>query len=160
MSKQSIRATWRALADIYSARSLLFDQVFAGSSYRMLGADLLPGMINSKRGRRAAAVLKDAPDNTLGALAQMADVNIQRTGDLFKAVAVCYITLPLAIAAFLSDAAPEQVRAMLESSSRGVFLLVGMLALGPIAYFISHWRAKQIGWAIALRRAGVLDEAL
>lgn len=159
MSEQSIRATWRALVSIYSARSLLFDQVFAGSSYRMLGADLLPGMIDSKRGRRAAAAMKDASDETMATLAQMAEVNIQRTGDLFKAVGVCYITLPLAIAAFLSDAAPEQIRTLLEGSSRGVFILVGMLALGPIAYFISHWRAKQIGWAIALKRAGALTAA-
>lgn len=151
-----LRDTWRALAKIYSAWSLPLDQVLAGSSYRMLGADFLTSVLDSERAIRVADALKNATPEELSALAQMAEVNIQRTGDVFKAVAICYITLPFAAAAFLSDAAPDQLRLVVQNATQGVFIVIGMLTLAPIAYFIGHWRAKQIGWAIALYRSGAL----
>lgn len=86
----------------------------------------------------------------------MARLNVERTGDAFKAVAVCYVTIPLALAALLSDAAPDQARLFLERAGSDILVLLAWLLLAPTIYFISHWRAKQMAWSIELYRAGAL----
>ncbi len=153
---EDLRVRWNALAKQFRVLTLPLDLVFSANSYKLVGPNLLPGILDGKRAAAAAAAMAGATPEALAALAEMARVNIERTGDVFKAVAVSYVTLPLAFLALLSDAAPERVRRAAEEADTGVFVLLAWVALAPIAYFLSHWRAKQIGWTIDLYRAGAL----
>ncbi len=150
------RTRWRALTKHFRVITAPFDAFFHPSSYRLMGADLLPGLLDGKRPREIARVLSGAAPDTLETLAAMARLNVERTGDAFKAVAVCYVTIPLALAALLSDAAPDQARLFLERAGSDLLIILAWLLLAPAIYFISHWRAKQIAWSIELYRARAL----
>jgi hypothetical protein len=151
-----LRTRWRALAKVYSAWTLPLDLFLAPSSYRMFGANLLPSIMDGKRARQTSRALEGASPEMLDKLTQLAEINASRTGESFKVVALCYVTLPLALAAFFSDAAPDQMRLVLEAAIEDIFIIIGLLVLGPIVFFISHWRAKQMAWALALHRVGAL----
>ena len=66
------------------------------------------------------------------------------------------MSIPLALAALLTDAAPEALQVMVNEHAPSIVLfLVGSLVF-PILYFCGAWRAKQIAWVIDLFRAGAL----
>jgi len=153
---QEARTLWRTLNTHFRVITAPLDAFVHPSSYRLMGADLLPGLLDGKRPREIVRVLSGATPEVLDALAAMARLNVERTGDAFKAVAVCYVTIPLALAALLSDAAPDQVRRFLEHAGSDILIILAWLLLAPAVYFISHWRAKQIAWSIELYRCGAL----
>jgi len=150
------RTLWRALNKHFRVITAPLDAVIHPSSYRLVGADLMPGLLDGKRPREIARVLSGATLEMLDTLTAMARLNVERTGDAFKAVAVCYVTIPLAFAALLSDAAPDQVRLFLERAGSDIFIVLAWLLLAPGGDFFTHWRAKQIAWSIELYRAGAL----
>lgn len=150
------RTLWRELNKHFRVITAPLDAVIHPSSYRLVGADLMPGLLDGKRPREIARVLSGATLEMLDTLTAMARLNVERTGDAFKAVAVCYVTIPLAFAALLSEAAPDQARLFLERAGSDIFIVLAWLLLAPAIYFISHWRAKQIAWSIELYRAGAL----
>lgn len=151
-----LQARWRAVSRHFRAWTLLIDLFFDPGSYAMWGADLITSVLRSKRSRAAAGDLEGASPETLSALAEMARVNVGRTGDLFRNVAVCYISLPIALLALLSDAAPDQLRQALTAVAPVLGNIIVALVVSPIIYWLGHWRAKQIGWTIDLVRVGAL----
>jgi hypothetical protein len=155
MNGGSVQSQWRALTKLFPVWMMPLDFFFNASTYRFWGADLISSMQADWRVRRAAAVLSQQPQ-MLETLAQLADINVARTNDAFKAVALAYVTLPLALAALVSDAAPEAARAALTEHLPWLWPLIAALALTPLLYFCGHWRAKQIAWSIALFRAGAV----
>jgi hypothetical protein len=155
-----LQARWRAVAKNFRAWTLPIDLFFDPTSYRLWGADLLPGVMTGRRARDAAAALEGASAETLESLAAMAEVNARRSGDVFRSVAIMYISLPLGLAAMLSDAAPDQTRAFITEHTTGIGNIVFALAISPIVYWLGHWRAKQIAWTIALYRSGAVTPAV
>jgi hypothetical protein len=135
---------------------LPFDMILSPTSWRMFGVDLITSIAHDPRARRTSARLEGVADDTVAALAEMAKLNAARAADLFRAVAVCYITLPIALAAFLSEAAPDMTRTFVAEHFDTLVRLVFCLVLTPIIYFFGMWRAKQLSWAIDLHRAGGL----
>ena len=86
----------------------------------------------------------------------MAKVNESRSNDIFRAVFLGYVSVPIALGALLSDAAPEVLSEMIRDYATSiVMLLIGTLVF-PIVYFCGNWRAKQIAWVIELYRAGAI----
>jgi hypothetical protein len=153
---QELQRLWKSLVKLFPTWSLPLDWFFSPTSWRMLGVDLMTSIAQNPRSRRVAARLDGVSEETVATLSQMAKLNAVRATDLFRAVAVCYITLPIALAAFLSDAAPEMTRAYLAENFETIARLVVALVVTPIIYFLGMWRAKQLAWAIDLHRAGGL----
>jgi hypothetical protein len=148
---------WRRVVKIFPAWLLPFDMLFDPSTYRLIGgADFTNAVVKNSKARKAASALAEASPEALDTLAQIARVNTARTGDVFKAVAICYISLPLGLAALLSDAAPTETRAYVFENAWSIAQAVFALVVTPIWYFLGHWRAKQIAWTIELYRAGVI----
>jgi ABC-type thiamin/hydroxymethylpyrimidine transport system permease subunit len=136
------------------------DSWFDPSLYRMLfGSDYLVGVFRNSRSRKAAALLQGLSPEALDQLSQLARINAVRTGFFFKAVAVCYISLPLGFAALVSEVAPDAVRSYVIANADRIARVVIALILGPTLYFCAHWRAKQISWTIDVFRAGALAPA-
>jgi hypothetical protein len=151
---EEVQRLWKSLVTLFPSWSLPLDWFLSGSSYRMVGADLISGQQHDKRVRRASARLQGVPDDMIESLAQMARLNADRAANMFRTVAVCYITLPIALGAFLSDAAPDVMSAFLSENLGSIGPIIFALVVTPILYFLGMWRAKQIGWAIDLHRAG------
>ena len=97
--------------------------------------------------------LGETPVEMLAPLAAMAELNARRTQDAFKAVAVAYISVPIALAALVSEAAPDVMRTTILTNLDGIAPIVAAFLLTPIVYFCGHWRAKQIAWIGAIELA-------
>jgi len=151
-----IQQRWKGVAKHFPLWRFAIDMFFDVNAWRLIGADITTMMVESKHTRRAVQTLDGASPEALDALAILARVNEQRSSDIFKAVFLSYVSLPLAMAAMLSDAAPEALNAFVtEYMTAMAILLIGSLVF-PIIYFCGNWRAKQIAWTIDLYRAGAV----
>lgn len=129
------------------------DAVFNPSGYRLIGSNLVYAAIASKRFRRAAALLADADQALLEDLARLARVNVSRATTTFNAVAILYVSIPITLAALVSEMAPQETRAFMLAHSDDIVRWVALLALTPAVYFCGLWRARQILWAVELIQA-------
>lgn len=149
-----VHQLWKGLVRLFPVWSLPLDWVFSLSSWHMIGADMIRGQLRDPRVRRAANLLKDAPESAIESLGLLARLNEERTTSVFRVIAVCYVTLPIALAALLTEAAPDVMSAYVEANLDTIGLLLFALVATPIIYFLGMWRAKQMVWAIDLHRAG------
>jgi len=156
VDQADLQQRWRTLVRHYPVWRMFFDLTFDPASYRLIGADLVSFVVRSKRARRAARALDGASPDLLNALSGMANVNERRATDIFRAVFLAYVSVPIALAAMLSDASPELLRGMLTDMTPGFIVFLAGTVIFPILYFCGSWRAKQIGWVIELYRAGAL----
>ena len=152
-----LQSRWRALVRRYPVWRMPIDLLFDPASYRLFGSDLTGVMMRNRNGRLAARALAGASPETLEALSSIAEVNISRTSEFFRAVLFTYISLPLGFAALLSDAAPDTMRRILADQSPSIVVFLIGAVVFPIAFFCGAWRAKQIGWVLQLYRAGAIE---
>ena len=146
---------WRTVARHFPGWTFAFDVFFNPGTYRFLGSDLLGAMKVDPRVKRAFTALDNAPPHLLQSLETMAHINVRRADDAFKAVALTYITIPIALGALVSEAAPDVTRAIILGNLNTIAPLVVALVLTPVTYFCGAWRAKQIAWTIELYRANL-----
>lgn len=153
---EELHQRWRSLVRHYPVWRMLIDLLFDVQSWRLVGADLVSLVVQSKRARSAARAMEGASPEVLAALGGMAYVNEKRATDVFRAVFLGYVSVPIALAALISDAAPDALRAFITDLTPSLIIfLVGAL-LFPIVYFCGSWRAKQIAWIVELYRSGAL----
>lgn len=157
MEASELRETWRKIVRLYPSWTAPIDLVISPSSWRLIGVDLLRGPFKDRRVREIAAILAPLDEDALNRLARVAGVNLQRTSAVFNAVAIAYVSLPVALAALLSDVAPDMLRSAVEANLRILVTMAVTMLLGPLAYFCAMWRARQIVWAIELNRVGAID---
>ena len=150
---EELQRLWKSLVKIFPSWSLPIDWFFSPSSYRMLGVDMIASQLRDPRVRRASGQLQGAAPDMLQSLADIARLNEERATSLFRVVAVCYITVPIALGALLSDAAPNETKAYVLENLDSIGFWVFAAVVTPIIYFFGMWRAKQIVWAIELHRA-------
>jgi hypothetical protein len=153
---EELQARWRTVAKHFSSWTMPLDLFFDPGSYTLWGENVLNGLFMGKRSRAAAGDLAGASEEELLALSEMAKINVSRSGDVFRGVAVCYITLPIALFALASDAAPGQLGPVVAELAPALGSVIIALIISPIIYWIGHWRAKQISWTIDLYRTGAL----
>jgi hypothetical protein len=151
-----LQRRWRGVTRYYPTWRMLLDLAFDPASWRLVGNDLVSLVVQSKTARKAARALDGASPEMLGALAGMSNVNERRATDIFRAVFLGYVSVPIALAAMLSDASSDLLRGLIsEMTPALVIFSIGTLVF-PIIYFCGSWRAKQIGWVVELYRAGAL----
>jgi|CXWL01.1.fsa_nt_gi hypothetical protein len=149
---------WRSIVRLFPAWSLGFDFIFSPATYRLLGTDLTaPSIARDRRVRNIAGLLDNASADICARLVQLARINADRTEAFFKASAVTYVSLPIALAALISDVAPSEVHDLLNDWLPYIAIVLFGLIVGPLYYFAGMWRAKQILWAIELHAAGAVD---
>jgi hypothetical protein len=157
MTPAEINALWGRLTRIYPAWSLPIDMFISPSTWRLLGSNLAPSVVRDGKARRLAAILSSASPEAAEKMTDMARLNVWRTSDIFRLVAVGYVSMPIAIAALLSEAAPDFLRELLAANIGAIVSWVIILTITPIVYFCSMWRAKQIQWAIEYYKAGAIE---
>ena len=151
-----VQRRWRGVARHFPLWRFGIDLFFDVDSWRMIGADITSMMLQNKNVRRAAGAMDGASAETLEALAGVAKVNEARSNDIFRAIFLGYVSVPIAFAALLSDAAPEALNSFVTEYSGGIVMMVIGGVLFPVLYFCGNWRAKQIAWTVELYRGGAL----
>lgn len=159
MRSGELQQMWRAIVRRYPSWTAPIDLMISPSSWRLIGVDLLRGPFRERRAHEVAALLAPLDEAALDRLGRIAEVNHQRAAAVFKAVAVSYVSLPIAVTALLSDVAPDILRSAVEANLRPLVGLLIAAALGPLVYFCAMWRARQIVWVIELCRAGSIEPA-
>lgn len=152
-----LNAVWRDIARLFPAWSLPIDLFFSPSTWRLLGADLLPSIVKNRRARRAVARLEGVSAHELDALIEMARINVGRASDMFRTVAVLYISVPIALGALVSDTAPELVRDQLRYNLSDILYWLAVATITPAVYFCGMWRAKQLHWTLELHKTGAIE---
>jgi len=156
VDQEELQRRWRGIVRHYPTWRMLIDLTFDPASWRLIGSDLVSLVIESKAARKAARALDGASAEMLNAISGMAGVNERRATDIFRAVFLGYVSVPIALAAMLSDAAPDTLRALMTDVTPALVIFLAGTVLFPILYFCGSWRAKQIGWVVELYRAGAL----
>jgi hypothetical protein len=151
-----VQQRWKGVAKQYPLWRFVFDLFFDVNSWRMIGADITTMVIQSKNAQRAVAALQGASAETIEALVGVAKVNESRSNDLFRAVFLGYVSVPIALGALLSDAAPDMLSEIIRDYATAIVTLLIGTVVFPIVYFCGNWRAKQISWVIDLYRAGAI----
>jgi hypothetical protein len=157
VDQRELQQRWRTLVRHYPVWRLFFDLTFDPHSWRLIGADLVSMVVENKHARKAARALDGASPDMLDAISGMAHVNERRATDIFRAVFLGYVSVPITLAAMLSDASPDLLRAMITDMTPGFVIFLAGTIIFPILYFCGSWRAKQIGWVVDLYRAGALE---
>ena len=151
-----VQRRFKAVAKRFPVWRMGADMFFDANSWRLIGADITSLVVRSKNVRLATEAMADASPETLEAISAMARINEQRSSDIFRAVFLGYVSVPVAMAALLSDAAPDFLGAFIREYSVAIaIVLIGALIF-PLVYFCGNWRAKQISWVIELYRAGAI----
>jgi hypothetical protein len=158
MNGAELRVVWRSLVRIYPEWTIVLDFFFNPSTYRLWGVDLLRGPLLDSKSRKVAAALSRLSASDADAIAKLAAINVQRASNLATAMGVAYISLPLALGALASDLATDTTRAYVAANIEVIAVIIGGLALGPLSYFFSMWRARQLLWTVELAMAGALTE--
>ena len=156
MTGEELQATWRSLIRIFPVWSMPAEVLFSRTTWRFIGADLLAGPFGDRKSQKVADTVGPLRAETVVALKTLAEVNVRRTTAAFSAVAVAYVSLPVAIGALLSEIAPEVMRDLVFSSGSVVIAVLVALAFGPLSYFGSMWRARQLEWTLELVSAGAM----
>lgn len=142
-------ALWDRLKRIFPTWSVLPEAFYTPGAWGYVGVDFVSGFRKNPSTLKTFDLLKDVDDARFDALSALANLNTRRQEQLLRAVVIGYLTLPLTITALAADLAGDSVMGLLRDHTTIAIQIAAMITLGPLGYFLSHWRSRQI--------VGVLD---
>lgn len=140
---------WRRLIRLFPAWSLLPSSLYTPGAWGYMGVDFVSGFRKNPSTIKAFELFEGVDDATFDAVSALASLNARRQDQMLRAVIVGYLTVPLSIMALLAELAGASVMSFIRDHLRDLIPVVVALTLGPVAYFMSNWRSRQI--------MGVLD---
>lgn len=142
-------ALWDRLKRIFPTWSVLPEAFYTPGAWGYVGVDFVSGFRKNPSTLKTFALLEDVDDACFDALSALANLNARRQEQLLRAVVIGYLTLPLTVTALAADLAGDSVMGLLRDHTTIAIQIAAMITLGPLGYFLSHWRSRQI--------VGVLD---
>ena len=143
---------WRALAKTFRFRSLLWRLIRSPSGWGYYGVDVVSTLRTMPSGRRALAMLREAPDLQLERLARLAELNARRNEAHWRMAALFYITVPGSLFLAGLQGAPEATREMVRDLGPYVTVAILGVMLQMLYYFATQWRARQVEAVVELAR--------
>jgi hypothetical protein len=147
--RADVWALWDELKRLFPTWSLLPEAFYTPGAWGYVGVDFVSGFRKNPSTLKTFNLLRDVDDARFDALSALANLNARRQDQLLRAVAIGYLTLPLTITALAADLAGDSVMGLLREHTTAAIQIGATIALGPLGYFLSHWRSRQI--------VGVLD---
>ncbi|MDR7117570.1 hypothetical protein [Caulobacter sp. BE254] len=147
--RADVWALWDKLKRLFPTWSLLPEAFYTPGAWGYVGVDFVSGFRKNASTLKTFDLLKDVDDARFDALSALANLNARRQEQLLRAVVVGYLTLPLTITALAADLAGDSVMGLLREHTTAAIQIGATITLGPLGYFLSHWRSRQI--------VGVLD---
>ncbi|MGV9007528.1 MAG: hypothetical protein ACOH1H_12420 [Brevundimonas sp.] len=140
---------WTQLKRLFPTWSLIPSSLYTPGAWGYVGVDFVSGFRQNPSTIRTFALLETVDDATFEALCALADLNARRQEQMFRAVVVGYLTIPVSVLAMVAELAGDSMMAIARTHTEVVIQLGIVLTLGPLGYAMSHWRSRQI--------VGVLD---
>ena len=140
---------WRQLKRLFPAWSLIPSSFHTPGAWGYLGVDFVSGFRRNRSTIQAFDLLEGVDEALFDAVSALASLNARRQEQMLRAVIIGYLTVPLSIMALLAELAGDSVMSFIRAHLDTVIPAVAGLTMGPVSYFMSHWRSRQI--------IGVLD---
>jgi hypothetical protein len=135
---------WRQVKRRFPVWSLLPLSLATPGAYGYMGVDVVSGLRRNPSTKAVFALFHERADAELEAVTALAALNGKRQRQIFTAVAVSYITIPLTLIATLAEIAPAGLEALIRANMRLGLEVSGMATVLALFYFSSLWRARQI----------------
>ncbi len=140
---------WTELQALFPAWSLIPSSFYTPGAWGYWGVDFISGFRRNPSTIAAFEILQGADDATYDAVAALAALNARRQEQMFRAVVIGYLTVPVSILALLAEFAGDSVMSFARAHADLIIPIVFGSAAAPLSYGMSHWRSRQI--------LGVLD---
>ncbi|HZV84539.1 MAG TPA: hypothetical protein VFF48_06080 [Brevundimonas sp.] len=137
-------ALWRGLKSYFPTWSLLPSTFVTPGAWGYLGNDFISGFRRNKSTYQAFALLDGVPNADFDALSALANLNARRQDQMLRAVVIAYLTVPLSAVAVVAEVAGGSLMSFVRDQPDVAIQIGVALAAGPLAYFMSHWRSRQI----------------
>lgn len=140
---------WAQLKAQFPAWSLIPSSFYTPGAWGYVGVDFISGFRRNPSTITAFKILEGADDATFDAVSALAALNARRQDQMFRAVVIGYLTVPISVLALLAELAGGSVMSFAREHADLIIPLIAAAAGAPLSYAMSHWRSRQI--------LGVLD---
>ena len=140
---------WGALKARFPAWSLIPSSFYTPGAFGYLGVDFISGFRRNPSTIAAFEILDGADEATFDAVSALAALNARRQDQMFRAVVIGYLTVPISVLALLAELAGDSMISFARQYADLIIPLAVGFAAAPLSYGMSSWRSRQI--------LGVLD---
>ncbi len=140
---------WVELKSHFPAWSLLPSSFYTPGAWGYVGVDFISGFRRNPSTLAAFRILEGVDDATFDAVSALASLNARRQDQMFRAVVIGYLTVPVTILAVVAELAGDSVVSFARQHAGLIIPMITGSAAAPLSYGMSHWRSRQI--------LGVLD---
>ena len=135
---------WRRLKRLFPTWSLVPESFYTPGGYTAVGLDFVGGLRANRSTAKAFEVLDGVSDAEFDAVAALAALNARRQEQILRAVVVAYLTIPVSILAIIAEVAGDSLVAVVRANLRQTIQFAFAAATGPLMYYLSHWRSRQL----------------
>ncbi|HVK42427.1 MAG TPA: hypothetical protein VM471_08115 [Phenylobacterium sp.] len=139
-----IWALWDRLKRYFPTWSLLPSSFYTPGAWGYMGVDFISGFRRNRSTRQAFELLAGVDDQTFDAVSALANVNARRQDQMLRAVIIAYLTIPVSIIAVLAEVAGDSLVSFVRGNLELAIQFGAGVTLAPLAYYLSHWRSRQI----------------
>lgn len=151
-------ALWDAIRHDFSVARAPWEALTSSTSWGYMGNDFVSGLRRDRPTMRTFTRLDAAPEH-YGAVRALAELNVRRHEQMFHALVLFYVTVPLTIVLAMGEVIPEAVAQHLRDNMPYVIAGAAPLVFGVISYMIGLWRARQMVAVMTLWRLERDDRA-
>lgn len=144
-------ALWDAIRRDFSVARAPLEALTSSTSWGYVGNDFVSGLRRDRPTVRTFERLDAAPEHYEPVRA-LADLNVRRHEQMFQALVLFYVTVPLTIVLAMGEVVPEAVVKHLRDNMTYVIAGAAPLVFGVISYMVGLWRARQMVAAMTLWR--------
>lgn len=109
-----------------------------------MGVDFISGFRRNRSTGQAFELLAGVDDRTFDAVSALANLNARRQDQMLRAVIIAYLTIPVSIIAILAEVAGDSLLSFVRENWETSIQFGVAVTFGPLAYYLSHWRSRQI----------------
>ena len=143
---------WTALKGHFPAWSLIPSSFYTPGAYGYLGVDFLTGFRRNPSTLAAFDLLEGADAATFDAVSALAALNTRRQEQMFRAVVIAYLTVPISILALLAEVAGDGLVSFAREHANIIIPVVIGATGAALSYGSGLWRSRQIQGVLDLIR--------
>jgi hypothetical protein len=141
---EGVWALWKRLRAYFPTWSLLPSSFVTPGAWGYMGNDFISGFRRNRSTQQAFELLDGVTDRDFDALSALANLNARRQDQMLRAVVIAYLTVPLSIVAILAEVAGGSLLTFVRDHSDWAIQTAVAITFGPVVFFMSHWRSRQI----------------
>ncbi|KQY96677.1 hypothetical protein [Brevundimonas sp. Root1423] len=135
---------WKRLKTYFPTWSLLPSSFVTPGAWGYMGNDFVTGFRQNRSTHQAFELLDGVTDRDFDALSALASLNARRQDQMLRAVVIAYLTVPLSIVAIVAEVAGGSLITLVRDHSDWAIQTAVAITTGPVFFFMSHWRSRQI----------------